>query len=92
MMTKRQALYAELAKGGPGHDGYAFDADVFCVDCGRAILHNQCMSGELDAYLDTPDDIMLRDTDTTPQPIFFGESDTAQYCSDCGTYLYGPEE
>ena len=32
------------------------------------------------------------DTDHVPQPIFFGEADTAQHCADCGEYMYGPEE
>lgn len=29
------------------------------------------------------------DSDTVPQPIFFGESDCPQHCGDCDEYLYG---
>ena len=76
-MKKRDMLL-----GGPGHDGYGFNADVYCVDCGREII-NKLPDVEYD-------DLDFRDMDKVPQPIFFGESDSAQYCGNCGEYLYGP--
>lgn len=75
---------ADMLLGGPGLDGYAFSADVYCVECGRAIIR------------DLPDrdydDLEVGDTEIVPVPIFFGESDSVQHCADCGEYLYGPEE
>jgi len=34
------------------------------------------------------------DSEEVPQPIFFGESDSAEHCGECGEHLYGedPEE
>ena len=77
-MKKRDMLL-----GGPGLDGYAYRADVYCIPCGQAIV--QAGPEEIPAPMD-------RDSDTTPQPIFFGEADSAQHCGECGEYLYGPEE
>ena len=77
-MKKRDMLL-----GGPGLDGYAYRADAYCVSCGQAII--EAGQEEVPAPFD-------RDSDTTPQPIFFGESDCTQHCSECGEYLYGPEE
>lgn len=75
--SKRDAMM-----GGPGLNGYAYRADVYCVPCGRGIIE----AG--------PDEISgadFLDSEVTPQPIFFGESDTAQHCGSCGAYLYGGE-
>ena len=74
-MTK---LEAKL--GGPGLDGYAYNADVYCVDCGLEII---------DALAFPMDDDTAGDTDSCPQPIFFGEHECAQYCGNCGEFLYG---
>ncbi len=72
----------EFLLGGPGHDGYAYQADVYCVECGQDII--------CDLYTDDYDKLLEEDTDSSPQPIFFGESpDCAQCCAECGTYLYG---
>lgn len=92
LQEKRERLASELTLGGPGLDAYAFQATLYCVDCGRQIIRNQCATGDLDAYLDNPEDIMLRHSETTPQPVFFGESDGPEYCDNCSCYLYGPEE
>lgn len=73
---------ASLLLGGPGHDGYAYNADVLCVDCGQKTIVDLYKDG---AY----DDGDPGDSDAAPQPIFFGESDCAQHCSVCGEYLYG---
>lgn len=70
--------------GGPGLCGYAFNAGVYCVDCGREIIRALPKQ--------TWDFVEFRDSETVPQPIFFGESDIAQHCGDCGEYLYGPDE
>jgi len=82
-LTPRDALL-----GGPGLDGYAWQADVYCVDCGREITRKvfEARSG---APVPFPE---AGDSDTLPQPIFFGESDGAQHCADCGEYLYGDGE
>lgn len=72
----------EMLLGGPGLDGYAYRGDVYCIRCGQNII------------ADGPDEIPEGDarfSGITPQPIFFGESDTTQYCAECGEYLYGPE-
>jgi hypothetical protein len=81
-MTPRELIRLSTL-GGPGLDGYAYCADVYCTDCGESIINDLATSQ------DHWDDIPL-DTDTFPQPIFFGESpDYPQHCSDCGQYLYG---
>lgn len=73
--------------GGPGLDAYAFNAALYCVDCGqRIILDVYAKRGN--APLPWPDEL---DSEILPQPVFFGESDTAQHCDDCGQYLYGSE-
>lgn len=77
-MTKQ-----EMKLGGPGLDGFAYQADVYCVPCAHAII-----DAGPDAVL-PPFDC---DSDTTPQPIFFGESEVAQHCAACGEYLYGGGE
>ena len=79
--------YEAASMGGPGLDGYAYQADVYCVDCGRAILELMDTGGKLA----DPDSSAFSDTERQPQPIFFGEADTAQHCADCGSYLYGPQ-
>lgn len=69
-ITLRDALL-----GGPGLDGYAYNADVYCVDCGADLTRL--------AFKD--------DKAELPAPIFFGESDTPQHCAKCGEFLYGRE-
>jgi len=73
----------EMKLGGPGLDGYAYCADVYCVACAHAII---------DAGPEEVPDPFDKDSDTPPQPIFFGESDNPQYCGDCGEHLYGGDE
>ena len=70
--------------GGPGLDGYTFNADVYCVDCGRDIIREVFHKAG-----GTLDDLAFRDSETCPQPIFFGEADSAEHCGDCGDFLYG---
>lgn len=72
--------------GGPGLDGYAYQADVYCIGDGRAIIRR--------IFAQTPevDGLTFRDSEEIPQPIFFGESDCAEHCAECGGYLYGEQE
>jgi len=86
---KRATFIREATLGGPGLDGYAYQADVYCVDCGRAIIEE--IASAIVPRLRSLDDF-FRDSELVPQPIFFGESDTAEHCGDCGEYLYGPKE
>lgn len=80
-MNGRYLTKADMLLGGPGLDGYAFCADVYCMACGqefiRTLPHEQ--------YHETE----ARDSDIVPQPIFFGEHEVAQHCGDCGEYMYG---
>lgn len=70
--------------GGPGHDGYAYQCELYCVDCGQDIIR--------DLYDEDYEKLESEDTDDSPQPIFFGESDISEYCASCGEYLYGDFE
>jgi hypothetical protein len=81
--TLRDALL-----GGPGLDGYAFNADTYCVPCGQAIareVFDKYAGGQVDW-------LTFTDSEQIPQPIFFAESDSAQHCGECGEYLYGGSE
>lgn len=78
-MDKREALL-----GGPGLDGYAYQADCYCVACGQELIRTLPQ----DLFADSRG----RDSDCVPQPIFFGEADTAQHCGECGEYMYGYEQ
>ena len=71
--------------GGPGLDGYAYRADVYCVDCGRDIA--RAMWGKRNGH--EWSDLEFNDSAEVPQPIFFGEADGSQHCGECGEYLYG---
>ena len=71
----------DLLLGGPGLDGYAYKAAIYCVDCGRGIIENLDLS-ELN-------EATVIDSSDCPQPVFFGESDTAEHCDACGEYCYG---
>jgi hypothetical protein len=71
-----------LLRGGPGHDGYAYNAAVYCVDCGQDIARK--------LYPEMSDG--FEDSESFPQPIFFGEADCPQNCDSCGEYLYGQSE
>lgn len=82
ILTLRDALL-----GGPGLDGYAYCADIYCVSCGQDITRKV-----FDAYPDGIRYPYTEDSETVPQPIFFGESDYAAYCAACGEYLYGGGE
>jgi len=84
--TKQATELRAAILGGPGLDGYAYNADTYCVPCGRAICEALAEDGEL-AQPGSPE---FSDSERQPQPIFFGESpDNAQHCAECGHYLYG---
>ena len=89
-MNKSEFLRAALARG-PGLNGYAYCADVYCVDCGRRTIRELAEAGQHEKLTST-DDPSFRDSENIPQPIFFGESDAAQHCGDCGVFLYGEGE
>ena len=90
MRDADNALYglADCLKGGPGLDGYAFRADVYCEDCGEKMAREVFKGGR------RVDWTTFCDSEEVPQPIFFGESDSAEHCGECGEHLYGedPEE
>lgn len=79
VLTLKDALL-----GGPGLDGYTYNADVYCVACGQEITRR--------VFAQFPNGILwpfAQDSETVPQPIFFGESpDSPQHCGECGEYLY----
>jgi len=74
---------ADAMKGRPGLNGYAYQADVYCVKCGHQIILSL-----VDTFPMTWNRFV--DSECLPFPIFFGEADTAQHCGGCGVYLYGP--
>lgn len=78
---------ADATLGGPGLDGYSYQADVYCITCGEAI----CAQLAADRSGAPWDDDEFRDSEILPQPIFFGESDQAEHCADCGEHLYGAD-
>jgi len=82
-----EALVYQATLGGPGLDGYAYNADTYCIDCGLAITRDILYSGE--SGIKSTSDTAFRDSEVIPCPIFFGESDRAVYCSHCGEYMYG---
>jgi ribosomal protein S27E len=72
--------------GGPGLDGYAYQADVYCAACGEKVarkIFDACPAMDWGRFCDS---------EQVPQPIFFGEADSEQHCADCGEYLYGTDE
>jgi hypothetical protein len=73
-MTKHEMLLS-----GPGLDGYAYRAALYCIACGQRMIW-----GGPDTCADASN------SEATPQPVFFGESDSAEHCDCCGKYLYGP--
>jgi hypothetical protein len=74
-----------LLLGGPGLDGYAYQATVYCEECAEEIIRR--VFAERGGRMDGLD---FQDSEKLPQPIFFGESGCAEHCDDCGEYLYGP--
>lgn len=65
-------------------EAYAFQAELYCPLCASHLVRGLQRPAE--------DDPRLYDSDTWPQPIFFGESDFSQHCAACGSYLYGGQE
>lgn len=89
-MSRAAFIRAALADGSPGFDGYTYRADIYCPVCGEAIIRE--IAPDVAPTLSGDDDCLFRDSETVPQPIFFGESDTARHCGECGEYLYGTQE
>jgi len=67
--------------GGPGLDGYSYNADVYCVPCGRGLSQGIFGMGR------RVDWQTFTDSGIVPQPIFFGESDYPENCAHCGALL-----
>lgn len=84
--TEKTYGIEDALKGGPGLDGYSFQADVYCIPCGRNIARAALPAGVKVSWIE------FCDGERVPQPIFFGESpDCAQHCGGCGEYLYGSD-
>lgn len=88
-MTKQDFILESL-KGGPGLRAYVYQSDVYCEECAEDIIKE--IAPTIAPMLSGTDDPLFSDGDTCPQPCFFPESDTRQYCGKCGDYLYGEEE
>ena len=82
---KNNSVYSlkDALMGGPGLDGYAYNADIYCVDCGREIVR-EVFDGK-----DCIGEVEFFDSEKMPQPIFFGESECEEHCGNCGVYMYG---
>ena len=83
-MTKEEFL-EEAFKGGPGLSGYVYDAEVYCVDCAKKIMQEL-----VNAWEHLPDELPT-DSEEFPVPVFFGESESPEYCADCQEFLYGDD-
>ena len=84
---QKEELIAECLKGGPGLNGYIFNGDTYCEDCAAKLL--EAMAERTAWQIEDTEDPLFSDSETIPQPIFFGESDSPQYCCKCNDYLYG---
>jgi len=84
---KANEFISECTRGGPGLDGYAWRSDLYCTDCGRAIVRE--IAPALAPTLEDTTDPLYHDSDVVPQPVFFLESDCREYCAACGEYMYG---
>ena len=82
---RRSEIIRETMLGGPGLDSYAFQAALYCRGCARDIVRK--VAGKL--KLTSTDDCLFQDSETLPQPGFFSESDSEEFCDSCGEYLYG---
>jgi len=80
-MNKQDQVYTrdDVFRGGPGLSGYAWKADIWCEDCVKEVFNQEGPFTESE----------FKDSEVVPQPIFFGEHDTPQYCVKCNKYLYG---
>jgi len=91
-MTRSEVLRdIDMASRSPGFDGFAFQADVWCLDC----IIEMANHGDFDqsaAKVANQDNPIWQDSEILPQPIFFGESDHKQCCNSCAESLYGPDE
>lgn len=86
----KSTFIRECLMGGPGLDGYVYQAALYCCDCAEKIVR-AIAADVAPRIVDTNDDYFA-DSETVPQPVFFGESDTEECCNECGEYLYGMRE
>ena len=87
-MTEEDFIY-ESTTYGPGMDGFAYQADTYCIMCGEEIIRN--IAPEVAPKLSGTDDPDFQNSEVVPVPIFFGESDRVVNCNECGEYLYGSD-
>ena len=79
---KRADLVNEATKGGPGLSGYAYQAALYCVDCGEAIVDR--IAKDVAPRLSGVDDPLFSDSDTLPQPVWY---EAEGICDECGEVL-----
>jgi hypothetical protein len=79
----------ESTLGGPGLDGYAYEANTYCEECAIDIMKELYAKGKAPKSTEDP---AFTDSGDWPQPIFFGESDRSVDCAICGEHLYGEDE
>lgn len=83
---REQDLIRAATLGGPGLDGYSYQADIYCVDCGEDII--ETLADKVAPQLENTDNPLFSDSEVLPQPVFFGEADDKQHCGSCGEFLY----
>ena len=57
--------------------GYIYNASMYCDDCGKRIVAECIADGRED----------WEDSDTYPQSVVIGESDSTESCAQCGEML-----
>lgn len=87
---RKSDFIRECLLGGPGLDGYAYRAALYCEDCAEKIV--RAIAADVAPRIEDTDDPYFQDSETVPQPVFFGESDCEECCDECGEYLYGMSE
>lgn len=80
-----QEFVKQCTMGGPGLDGYTYRAAMYCIDCGREIV--QEIATTIAPTIKDTCDPLFSDSETCPQPIFFGESEVEEHCDNCGQEL-----
>jgi len=86
----RATFLRECLIGGPGLNGYVYQGSHFCADCASDIAHE--IPNEVVAKIESVEDCAFQDSETVPQPIFFGEADLPIRCETCDEFLYGPDD
>lgn len=82
-MSEKVYRLRDAMLGGPGLDGYAYQADVYCKNCGGEVIR------EVFHKRPEVDWMTFCDSEEVPQPIFFGEHEEDQHCANCDKRMYG---